>query len=876
MPDVRQSRLEDVTLSSATQDALPSSDDRNNMACQMSFSPAGSEQMVSSSSFDIKEDRVPEDPSSSSTTFQPMEVLGPEGRPRRSVWQRVTRRLPRPSLVGPTWSIEVLLTLLVRPHSLSPEVRSQWLIASSCFATLILIITACSSHWAMLSISFLLCLIAGIVGIVLIIGLLAIPEGSGEPQAVAGTIRQGSQAYVAVMFGRIYKLMVPMMALIFMFYICNGSLLQALAVTMSFALGACCSSLAGVANLWICTMANSRVAHTAYTSNTHNVLMVLLKSGTVVGILVVVLNILGLVFLLTLFNVLLEADITKVPMLLLGHSFGASFVALCVQLVGSIFVKAADISTDLCRQLVPVTPEDAPLNPTVAANLVGQNIGGCCACGADLFQSLSAACTCTMLFAGALAQQAKLSPDDAANFVLFPLAMPVINLVVSCCATLVLQLSADRRSVTGTQSEPSIIAREFRKGDQLVVGLSSFFFLVTSWAMLRSSGAPHAWRNFAMCGLVGMFACYVVMVIMEPYMHHYLTTQRHVSDTDLVPSIIGFSRGAEFFLPMMVICLTIYMSYFIGRNTTYGAHDPHHSAGIFGVAVAATGMLSTLSYTLAVESSIPIIKNAAGIIDMGPPGEEAAKTSIGQIENALQTTKALSIGFAMSSASLVSFLLFRALLNVAREKVGKSIYVDIVQPEVFISGTLGVMVVSVFCTMATHAVGTTAQHAVATVRRQFQEIADGDASVGELGSYVQDLTRVGFGHMLKPAMLASVTPVLVAFCARFVGTLSGDRLLGAKALTSYCICLAMTAMLESCVFNRKSVSSAPTGSSLPQIDSWLDHATVNRAPAQAETVYDVTKDTTGPLLQVLMKFTATVAIVVMPALVEPAATKADF
>jgi Na+/H+-translocating membrane pyrophosphatase len=273
-------------------------------------------------------------------------------------------------------------------------------------------------------------------------------------------------------------------------------------------------------------------------------------------------------------------------------------------------------------------------------------------------------------------------------------------------------------------------------------------------------------------------------------------------------------------LPVLVVCVAIQTAYTLGATAGLN-HDtcydealqkqtlgsPQVAAGLFGTAVATMGMLSNLTYVLAMDVFGPITDNAAGIVEMSPECSETSRRTMDRLDAAGNTTKAFTKGFAVSSAGLACFLLFRAFLDLIQKNTRnmsahERIVIDIVAPENFIGGLIGAATVFLFAGLATEAVGQTAQKVVAEVRRQFHEvpgIATGECKP-EYGACVSIVSSAALKRMLRPGLLVVIMPIIVGKIFHHIGGYSGDHLLGAKAMTAYLVCSSMTAMLLALFF----------------------------------------------------------------------------
>lgn len=333
-------------------------------------------------------------------------------------------------------------------------------------------------------------------------------------------------------------------------------------------------------------------------------------------------------------------------------------------------------------------------------------------------------------------------------------------------------------------------------------------------------------------------------------------------------------------LPILVVCAAILGSYFLGVSSGLEAAIPSQpsisptmSAGLFGTAVATMGMLSNLTYVLAMDVFGPITDNAAGIVEMSPDCPEGARTTMDRLDAAGNTTKAFTKGFAVGSAGLACFLLFRAFLDIVEEfSHGERVVVDVVQPEVFVAGILGATTVFFFAGLAMVAVGSTAQKVVVEVRRQFRDIpgiATGERKP-EYGVCVGIVSEAAIREMIQPGVLVVVMPVLTGLFFRLVGeNVTGDKLLGAKAMTSYLVSSSMTAMLVALFLNNGGGAWDNAKKHIEAGNHGGKGSDAHKAAVTGDTVGDPCKDTAGPSLHVLMKLTATVTMVVGPLVAVP-------
>jgi len=332
-------------------------------------------------------------------------------------------------------------------------------------------------------------------------------------------------------------------------------------------------------------------------------------------------------------------------------------------------------------------------------------------------------------------------------------------------------------------------------------------------------------------------------------------------------------------LPILAVCLAILGSYFLGKTSGLVTKTPNQplldplvGSGLFGPAVATMGMLSNLTYVLAMDVFGPITDNAAGIVEMSPDCPEGARNTMDRLDAAGNTTKAFTKGFAVGSAGLACFLLFRAFLDIVEEfSHGERVVVDVVQPETFVGGLLGATTVFFFAGLAMVSVGATAQQVVVEVRRQFRDI-EGVASgqrKPDYGACVGIVSQAAIKEMIKPGILVVVMPILTGLFFRTLGGNFGDKLLGAKAMTSYLVSSSMTAMLVALFLNNGGGAWDNAKKHIEAGNHGGKGSDAHKAAVTGDTVGDPCKDTAGPSLHVLMKLTATVTMVVGPIVAIP-------
>ena len=676
--------------------------------------------------------------------------------------------------------------------------------------------------------------------------MLAQRSGNRDMMQIVRAIREGSEAYIRRVFGTIFVLMIPVAIAVFFLYTMRespksaktSSTVIAFATTGAFIFGACCSALSGYIGLWTSIRANGRVAHAACTLSYVETIVVALRSGAIAGITVVSLAVAGIATLFSLMVAVVGQDVmrddpVRIPVMLIGFGFGASFVALFAQLGGGIFTKAADVGADLVGKVENDIPEDDPRNPAVIADLVGDNVGDCSARGADLFESLSAEIIAAMILGAAVIESSTaLSARQSLGFVLFPLVIHAADLIVSTIGVFSVGLlfqgspASRRRGAAGLDSgnggeemngkdldDPVAL---LKNGFGVAVLCSSVTFALACKLMLDGGEkAPLAWRFFFLAGVVGMVSGYLSVLSTQfftDYTHRPVISIAQSSMTGHATNVItGLAVGLESaFMPCLIIGFAVLSSYWLGRASGLVDLAGKPTGGLYGTAVATMGMLSTLVYILAMDVFGPIADNAGGIVEMSPSCPAHARVITDRLDAAGNTTKAATKGFAVCSAGLACFLLFRAFLDEVEDVVGiKVTSVDVTQPEVFIAGLFGAVVVMLFSSYAMSAVGLTAEEVVREVRRQFREMP-GIMDYTQKPDYarcVEIVAKASLVRMVKPGLLAVLSPIAVGLLFRLTAPLAvGDNCEAARqlvptALTAFVVFSTLTCILFALFFN---------------------------------------------------------------------------
>ena len=673
-------------------------------------------------------------------------------------------------------------------------------------------------------------------------------DGTPEMRNISNAIREGAEAFLGRQYTTIALLTIPVTALIFVLYAylrpptahdpVPSPWQMAVYVAGSFIFGAICSGIAGYIGMFVSIRANIRTA-AATRSSLNTGLQIALRGGAVSGLFVVAMSLLGVGGLFAVLSMIgIAAE--KIPFLIVGYGFGASFVALFAQLGGGIFTKAADVGADLVGKVEAGIPEDDPRNPAVIADLVGDNVGDCAGRGADLFESTAAENI------GAMILGVGLYPYFGLKGILFPLVVRAFGLLASIAGIMVVRTPED--------GDPM---HALNRGYYLTTVLAALGFGIGCYWLLSSTQAPDAWWHFWLCGVIGLLAAVAFVFITQYYTEYKYRPVKSIataSQTGPATNIIaGFSVALECTaVPVVVIAVAILTSYYLGQ------HSGVAGAGLFGTAVATMGMLGTAAYILAMDTFGPIADNAGGIIEMSHQSEEVRRKT-DRLDAVGNTTKALTKGYAIGSAALASFLLFSAYLDEVRNYGVALVAVDIAKPEVFIGGLLGAMLIFLFAALAISAVGKAAFYVIHEVRRQFRE-HPGILAGTEQPSYRQCVDIVTAGalkQMVLPGLLTVGMPIVVGLVFKELG-------IGAEAVAAMLMVGTIAGILLATVLNngggawdnaKKFIETGAYGGK---------GSDTHKAAVVGDTVGDPFKDTAGPSLHVVIKLLSTITLVLAP------------
>ncbi|GJD06806.1 Pyrophosphate-energized membrane proton pump 3 [Galdieria sulphuraria] len=627
--------------------------------------------------------------------------------------------------------------------------------------------------------------------------VLAFEEGSESARKIAEAIREGSTGFLRVQFKAITRFSIICAFVIFFAYFARNSLRDssltnfqvALVTFFCFLTGAACSAAVGYLGMCMSVRANSRVAFCAGKSYELG-LSVCLRSGAVTALLVVSLCLLGIIFLYSILYLVLPISYVRVPFLLVGYGFGASFVALFAQLGGGIYTKAADVGADIIGKVERDIPEDDPRNPATIADLVGDNVGDCAGRGSDLFESIAAEIISAMILGGVLAQRTNV--QSGMGFVLFPLGLHASDLIVSTIGILSIRprkssnhpdVEAHPGKLVGEHESP--FSTLFR-GYKISLILAGICIIILSYLFLYTSDAPDAWWHFALCGMIGLLCAVAFIKIAQYYTDSEYGPVKLIAEASTsghgTNVIVGLSVGMiSVGLFCVIICIALVLTYRLGQDSgLYDRVSNGPTGGLFGTAIATMGMLSTAVYILAMDMFGPIADNAGD--------------SVGN------TTKAVTKGYAIGSAALASFLLFSAFLDEIRDYTGRIFEaVDLSIPEVFVSGFFGSIVVYVFSGYTMKSVGIAAQAVVTEVRRQVNsssKILSGE-EIPDYQACVAIVTQEALKQMVAPGAIAIFSPIVVGYVFRFLYPYDVDPLLPPKCVASFLMFATSSGVLMS-------------------------------------------------------------------------------
>ena len=664
--------------------------------------------------------------------------------------------------------------------------------------------------------------------------VLAFSEGNDTMKKIASAIRQGANAYLKHQYATVAKVFVVVFLVLLV--LAWQGLLDNWFIPFAFLTGGIYSALAGFVGMKIATSANARTAQAA-SESLNKGLNVAFSSGAVMGFTVVGLGLLDISVWFHILKYIAGFEAAKIAQTMVMFGMGASFMALFARVGGGIFTKAADVGADLVGKVEAGIPEDDPRNPATIADNVGDNVGDVAGMGADLYESYVGSILAT--FALGVAAY----PGQSWGAMLLPILLAVVGILCSIFGSFLIRTKegATQRELLGT----------LRKGTYTAAVLAAVLAAPITYYTLGNWGVYVA----ILCGLIG--GCAI------GYFTEYYTSDTYkptqgladATETGAATTIIGgLSLGMlSTIAPILIVGAAVVISFLAAGGTMTTSAENYtelFSKGLYGIGIAAVGMLSTLGITLATDAYGPVADNAGGIAEMSGLGKEVRERT-DALDSLGNTTAATGKGFAIGSAALTALALLVSYVDIVKGKMEHAPDLSLTNPAVLVGLFIGAMLTFVFAALTMSAVQRAAQSIVVEVRRQFREIAGimEGKSDPDYAACVGLCTRGALKEMVNPSLLAIVVPILTGLILSVEGVVG---LLGGVSVTGFAMAVFMSNAGGAWDNAKKYIEAGHHGG------KGSDN---HKAAVIGDTVGDPFKDTSGPSLNILIKLVSTVSIV---------------